>query len=370
MHCRIGCRINGGFLECTDDELNVLVNDVPRNRVRLTHGDVVKIGDVEMTVDFPQREIKRSFDLAGEENSTTDAEVSDSEVEASAEVWESESDSPSPPESEKQVFDFDVDDADGEGIGGEAVFENLVFPPPAETPPPVEVPESTIANQESASKGQAQPDKDEFVFEFDSVDAHTTSVTAEDLAVAKNMSGETITVEDPEVLSSFDDDTEDQRPDVAVGKGSEEPTSEDSENMSDQLEGGSLQAGKFWRWSGTSAVLAGLGELFRDDRKRLTCYQVSEHVDLQECSLEVVQEAVQASSTEGIYLVINGDPSKVFQFLISKKWHERMKHPEALNISISILPARHVSALFEQIDSIVLVQKSGADLLRIDQQKP
>jgi len=45
-----------------------------------------------------------------------------------------------------------------------------------------------------------------------------------------------------------------------------------------------------------------------------------------------------------------------------------MRHPEALNMSISILPERMISSLFELIDGVVLIQKGDANLVRISNQ--
>jgi hypothetical protein len=43
-----------------------------------------------------------------------------------------------------------------------------------------------------------------------------------------------------------------------------------------------------------------------------------------------------------------------------------MRHPEALSMSLSILPARHVAALFYQIDTVLLIQKSDTSLIRLN----
>ena len=95
-------------------------------------------------------------------------------------------------------------------------------------------------------------------------------------------------------------------------------------------------------------------------------YEINEHTEFTIRSFEEIQESVSKRQGNSIFLLSDKDPDDIIRYLVAKRWSDRMRHPEALNMSISILPARHVAALFDQIDAALLIQKNDTSLIRVD----
>lgn len=380
MHCRIGCRLNGGFLECINDESVVLVNGVPRTRARLTNGDRIKIGIVELTVDLPEKAEKRSFSVSFEDDDSPDgvgtiaAEASpktenqNTEIEpepassAKFDDWIETED-----ETETKEFDFSEDhEADKVDTVEASDRESDLALTDHEPDTEISTPKDEITDTQSKPPERER----KAVFEFDSVDAENTPFTDEDLAALENK-GETVSSQNANFFSA---DLEFANVNQGAITSNEDATTSNVDADNDRsiepfdaqssIPGGSSQGGKFWKWIGDRVVSA--LALIEQREERPVCYFVNEHVELNQCSFEEVTEAVTSRKQNSIYLLSNNDPTEVTRFLVAKRWNERMRHPEALSMSISILPARHVNALFDQVDAVVLVQKSEVCLVRID----
>ena len=354
-------------MECINDESTVLVNGVPRNRARLSNGDQIKIGIVELKVDMPEKVEKRSFSISFADDDSPEGVGSIAgEILPSTEAIE-EVDTPLERASEDKEDAFEIgnffeadddeDTAEIFGDGDESDLDLMEHAPDI----PMSTPEDEIKNTQPEPR--SRPDR-KAVFEFDSVDSEDTPFTDEDLAAVENRAGN-MSVENADFFSAelafanvSEDEAESPNAGVDAGYGFENSDAES------RIPGGSSQGGKFWRWIGSTVVPA--IEVLEHSDEKLVCYRVSEHTELSQCSFKNVRESVASRSEDSIFLISENDPMDVTRFLIAKRWNERMRHPEALSMSISILPARHVGALFEQVDAIVLVQKGDFSLLRIN----
>ncbi|MFK7767212.1 MAG: FHA domain-containing protein [Mariniblastus sp.] len=78
VHCRIGCQTSGGYVECFNPLTNIVINDSPKDRTRLSHGDQLSIGSVHLIVDLPKEEIETpNFSLSFEDESTPTTKVAE-----------------------------------------------------------------------------------------------------------------------------------------------------------------------------------------------------------------------------------------------------------------------------------------------------
>ena len=129
------------------------------------------------------------------------------------------------------------------------------------------------------------------------------------------------------------------------------------------LAGGSFQGGKCWRWSGRQVpeLVGVLGQ----SRADLNCFRVLEHVNLEVCSFDEIKDAAANRQEFVTFLLSVHESAELLRYLFSKRWNERLGHPEALSMSLSLLPAHNIGSLFEQLDTIVLVQKGDVEMIRI-----
>ena len=77
VHCRVGCRSNGGFIECLDSNATIVVNGSTLNRSRLSDGDALQIGSLPVRVvvlrsDKPPK----TFAIAFEDETKAGTEIS------------------------------------------------------------------------------------------------------------------------------------------------------------------------------------------------------------------------------------------------------------------------------------------------------
>ena len=370
LHCRVGCRINGGFLECINDEFTVQINGVPRSRARLSNGDRIRIGLVELDVELPEAAKKRAFEISFDEEDSPDAIVGTgtnkapfSGVMPSEDVAESAC-------REEIIKPLATEIADSEADASLVEGKDCNDETGEDQPLNISNSEGSLERSDEGSEALSLHKSEEAVFEFDSVDAEETSLTAEDLETARNHPAPPSAVEDsvgiaPQLAIAENDEREKE-------KNTETETVVTSDPISVQVHeenifpGGSFQGGKYWRWA-SQYVISTL-ELLEHRDDTLECYLVGEHVELSRFSFEEVRNSASNPKEDLIFLVSDSDPDDLTRHLIAKRWNERMRHPEALNMSISILPDRMVKSLFKQIDTVVLIQKGEASLLRVSNQ--
>ena len=86
MHCRIGCRQNGGFIECLDPSATINIAGTDKNRSRLTNGDQLKIGTLLIEVLIPQTsKSAKSFGIAFDDIETAEPAQSATTAQSTAE---------------------------------------------------------------------------------------------------------------------------------------------------------------------------------------------------------------------------------------------------------------------------------------------
>lgn len=348
MHCRIGCRLNGGFIECLDDRATILINGVPRNRARLSDGDRIRIGILEISVDIPQQPKPQVFEIAfddEDERKDTDANAIDHQPTAT-------------PFIDDELLSDETKELSAE-LESKSVAESEEAVSKAV---PVEIVELKPTKPVSAEIENTNSEKP--VFEFDSVDPTDTDITGDDLEAIENMTGNSLVMQDLAFSAeeTFPDHFRNKREQKSPAKTEPEvPPTDAAENI---LDGGSSQGGKCWRWGGRS-VLAAIETLQRM-RQDLNCFHVQQHVSLSACSFDTIKQAATDRQEVSIYLLSSQAKGELLRQLFSKRWNERLTHPEALSMSLSLLPTRNVASLFEYVDTAVLVQNGDVEMVRLN----
>ena len=378
-HCRIGCRTSGGFVECFDPNVTIVHNGVERNRVRVKGGDRIKIGPIEFSVELPDKvEQKQSFgvsfdeeddfekaeDLASEEDDLKNVPVERESGDVTAGLWVNDP----PPSEPLPIEDEDSNDfaaAEPEPNNASPEVQPLVEDLPSDAASEVPAEDKGEFKAPNPTKSTEKASKP--VFEFDSVDASDLTVNGDDLAAIENMKGNSLVLQDMAFSSAeaFPESSVNQEASDSIDSSNTEEQDEMLAN-GDILAGGSFQQGKGWRWGGKH-VAEMVGYLV-ESKQDLNCYRVLEHVNLSKCSLDEVKDVADKRAEVAIFLLSTQESAELLRFLLSKRWNERLAHPEALSMSLSLLPARNISSLFEHLDTIVLVQKGNVEMIRITNQ--
>jgi hypothetical protein len=377
MHLRIGCRVNGAFLECVNDDVTVLINGIPRNRARLANGDRIKIGVVELDVEMPDAPKKQSFSVSFEDEGS-ESRLPGMKTISGVLRSEEQDDGTSEQGSESDG----IGDNSGDELADENERERNETTPSVQSAGDHNESESSLTTIEIDEPIKPKAQEGKAVFEFDSVGIEDADFTSEDLeAIApkeKAIPSKDDTVEiDEDFFASrpnigTPDNNDVPKPELKVdpvfvenevsfveNEASDEPVDESC------IPGGSPQGGKCWRWSGSSEVASAL-DVLEERPEEFVWYEVNEHTELLDKTPEEIRQALSERKNNAIYVLSAEKPDEVVRYLVAKRWSDRMRHPEALSMSLSILPARHVAALFYQIDTVLLIQKSDTSLIRLN----
>ena len=371
MHCRIGCLQTGGFIECFDAAATISIAGTDKNRSRLTDGDVLKIGVLHIEVVIPQANQPTStFDDLFDDIDSTDTVDAPIETQLEADFFDDvivnppvEQDQSEPdfaalvPNSTASPDDFPIDMQSAEADGEQQKDEQTDREEPAASTDDLKT--ADLENSRSATTSKP-------VFEFDSVEPDDIKLTEADLNVIENMTGNSLVLHDldsmvietfPEHLrhQSVTDETTDARL-------SETDLSSDHDAIPSGIPSGS-DAGKCYRWTGKS-VLATV-ELIEQRDAELQCFDVQENVSLVSCSFAEIKQAITDRAGPRIFLLSEKNPNDLKSFLTANRWNERLGHPQALSMFLTLMPAKFVKLLFAEIDACILVQKSDIELVRL-----
>ena len=374
MHCRIGCRQNGGFIECFDDNATITIAGGNKNRSRLTDGDILKIGVVAIQVKIPLPERpSASFNIAfndhgnAEESDAPEVALTQPEVAVTQSQNQLETPTISPPVKPKEnktenlappiILPSDKTDLEPNEIEPDHSTKNQLesVTPTSSDPTPKEITSTDDSGRSSSTK------TDKPIFEFDSVDSTDTKLTEEDLNVIENMNGNSL------VLPDFDVMAAETFPDHNFDQSQPTDTPPDSSNSGSQnlIPGGS-DTGKCCRWTGKE-VLPTL-ELLEQHLSSLQCFDIETNVCLVPCSFGDIKQAVSDQSGPRMFLLTEKSQNDLIRFFAAKRWFERLGHPQALSMFLTLLPAKHIKLLFAEINTCVLVQQDSIELVRFNRE--
>ena len=370
MHCRIGCRQNGGFIECFSDA-TINIGGTNKNRSRLTNGNVLKVGNIsiEVIIELPEGPAA-SFDIAFDHSE--DAEIKDSpKADAEQPVNRIEPPAINPHVERGQPSDKSQSptiNRPSEKTGAEASSG-------PDLSRKIEPESNPSSSSELASEGPTATDEDSYnsssaktnkpVFEFDSVDPSDIKLTEGDLDAIENMDGNSLLLGDFGTIANdalSDDPLPVQNPDQSQPTEMPPPNTVDSESQN--LLPGGTESGRCCHWTG-SAVRPTL-ELLEQHLSSLHCFDIQSRGCLVQCSFGDVKQAVSGQSEPKIFLVSEKSQDYLIEFLASKRWHERFSHPQALSMFLALLPAKHIKQLFAEINTCVLVQHSDVEVVRFN----
>ena len=375
MHCRIGYRQNGGFIECFDDSATINVAGIDKNRSRLTNGDILKIGLVGIEVVIPQSGVPATvFDIAFDDDDTKTVETSDalasaveqpqafsdtSATEPQQAVTETLTAPDKAPTDLGTLTETDLDDSTSYQT------ESITPSKDNDNAPALEN-EATFTQDESdrpsSDSSGSVKSADKPVFEFDSVDPADIKITEEDLDVIENMTGNSLVLQDFDamVAETFPDHLRNQSvPQDTSEPQPPEPASPDSDKL---IPGGS-DTGKCCRWTGKTVL--SVVEFIEQRCSSLQCFDIEENVNLINCSFADIKHAVANKNGPKIFLLTEKSQNDLRRFFTAKRWNERLGHPQALSMFLTLLPAKNIKLLFAEIDACVLVQNNDIELVRL-----
>jgi hypothetical protein len=387
MHCRIGCRQVGSFIECIDDQVSITINGRdPQNRARLSNEDRIKIGAVEIKVVIPQAEVSSNlFDIAFDDHDTVTAR--DAPNESIKPLDEPipqglENDQAAGPAIERADEDADFPNLSSQRSAvpdRETLAEETVSDDPPATEPSGNQQQSPTESESSNSARPAGSESDDDkagpkpvkpgrpVFEFDSVEPNDISLTEEDLDVIENMTGNSLVLQDYDVMLDETFPDRDRKQGIENADDFAASLSDVSPAGENQIAGGS-GSGKCWRWGGKSALAA--IQAVQLSRPNLNCFCVAEHTRLLPTSYEAIKIALSNRNEPQIFVVTEHHSNDLLQYFLTNRWNERLGHPQVLSTFLTVLPSRHIDSLFGEIDACILVQESDVEVVRLNRDLP
>lgn len=164
---------------------------------------------------------------------------------------------------------------------------------------------------------------------------------------------------DSETTSGEDSATLDSQP-AGESDGPEKTTSDATAEQSvDRLDHG-VYTEKHWKWTNTRAISA-LRSILEADQE-LKIYQCDikqiKPVEIQEYSLRWFEKQECL-----VYLISHLDEMEINSLTRSKRWDERIGHPQAVTMFLALSPKRIVDEFFESIQACVLISEE-LELLR------
>ena len=385
MHCRIGCRLNGGFIECLDPSGTINVAGVDKNRSRLTNGDLLKIGTLQIDVVIPQvSEPTTLFDIAIEDFASADTADAPDITQPEADFFDETTIDPAV-ELDQSDFEFLPSALSSNSNPGSSEADQPEPSTPSTEIDATREQESSVGNSSSDKKQTAESDNDQAigsdkatssdddskspssaesdkpVFEFDSVEPSDIKLTEEDLDVIENMTGSSLVLKDfdgmvketfPEHIrdQSTTKETTDTRPqEIGSNSNSSIPTGSDS--------------GKCYHWNG-KAVLPTV-ELIEQRNSEMQCFRVQENGSVVPSSFAEIRQAVASKDGPKIFVLTKNSEDELNSFFTTKPWNDRLGHPRALSMFLTVLPAKNIERLFAKIDACILVQSSDTELVRL-----
>ena len=387
MHCRIGCRLNGGFIECFDPSATINVGGTDKNRSRLSNGDLLKIGALRIEVVIPQdSKPAATFDIGFDDIAST--QVADASIPFQPEADFFDETTIEPPtaqelrelEASRLILnspsspdDYLDDQPESQTLADNTTAtperDNFVANSNAKEHRPAEVERdqdtdseaATSSNDDSKSSRSGQSSKP--IFEFDSVEPDDIKLTEEDLNVIENMTGNSLVLQDLDAVVSetFPEHVRDQSTSKEVADTQAQETNSDSENLIPD----GVDSGKCYHWTGKTVLPT--VELLEQRSSELQCYQVRKNVNLVSCTFAEIKQAVASKDGPKIFVLTNNTEDELHSFFIAKPWNDRLGHPQAISMFLTLLPAKNIERLFANIDTCIMVQGSDVELVRLSQ---
>ena len=362
MHCRIGCRQTGGFIECLDPSATINIAGTDKNRSRLTNGDQLKIGTLPITVVIPQASKSApSFGIAFDDIDSAEPAETARNAQATAErLDEGTHSQPVEREQEESAAADARTDLDNSPI--EQSEASLSKVPNSDDNQSV-ADSKKVTSSTGESKNLDSTKSGKPIFEFDSVEPSDIKLTEEDLDVIENMTGNSLVLQDFDTMGT-ETFPEHLRQESLPSKADDgQPSATELEPDSDDHVPSGSDTGKCYRWTSTSVMP--MIELLEQRISGIRCFDIQKNVNLVPCSFTEIKQAVANKDGPKIFVLSNNNQDELRGFFAAKRWNERLGHPQALSMFLTLLPARNIQLLFEEIDACILVQKSDIELVRL-----
>lgn len=397
VHCRIGCRSTGGYIECLDLNSSIVVNGVVKDRSRLTHGNTLRIGAVELNVDMPGLEVPiKDFEVRFEDEESPTTKV----AEALAMDQESEPTPANPPANPPAIppanplddqdhfgpletaSEFalhrsdEISDDDENRSAEPSSLASPLKPESDESDDPQSTGSSSTtkyvpsAEHHDDGSPDGSPSTRSITFQFDSaepddldlsqaeIDQMTESSPQQlegNVDLESAIEGATASKElsDTEFSSNHLNPPDDSNPELPS----------DAEVARDALPDG-VDAGKHWKWTNTRAIAA--LRLILESDPELKTYQCDikqiKRIDIEEFSMRWFKQQKTV-----VYLISRLDENELNNLTRTRRWDERIGHPQAVTMFLALSPKRIVSEFFDSIPACVLMNEE-LELLRRDNQ--
>ena len=202
------------------------------------------------------------------------------------------------------------------------------------------------------------------IFEFDSVEPADIKLTEDDLDVIDNMTSSSLVLQDLDtiVTETFPEHLRQESTTNETAEAVDTQPSATEPDLDEHMPSGS-DTGKCYRW--TSTAVMPMVELLEQRFSEMQCFDIQENVNLVPCSFAEIRQAVTSKDGPKIFVLSDNTQNQLRSFFAAKRWNERLGHPQALSMFLTLLPAKNIKLLFEEIDTCILVQKSDLELVRL-----
>ena len=350
VHCRVVCRPSGGFIECLEEKTFIVINGAYRSRSRISHGDLLKIGAVSVSVKMPTPNIgfdNFNIDLSNE-TETTSSDFS---------------------------IDFDSDEQD-EIIVSDGIID--VEMPASQNSATQHAADNSISSIHSelsssafvnlsedelkmsdATQTQLNP-LDRPFFEFDSTESADATISIEELeCVPQTENFANAPLSEPlhgshaNQASTSDEANDDiqNTPTTSSADGSDHSNS----GLSSPTD-----TGKFFKWTGDNAVA--VFHQMQNTQAPLNIYRILSG-QIKSVSEADIRKHLSAKIVPAVFLLSKLSSEDLMSQIQSRKWIDRIGHPQAITMFLTLSPKRLVTEFFTLVSVCLLLQNDEVELL-------
>ena len=323
VHCRIVCRPSGGFVECLEDENFIVINGAYRRRSRICDGDLLKIGSISVSVKRPTPKVGlRSFNIDLGNQAETDGPDFLIDIDA---------DEPDQAVAPEDIIDLEMPEhknsatQDGADETISSFDSEVQSKMPAKSLKPNFV-TSRVTKTQNVFKQSSRP-----FFEFDSAGPANPNLFEDELE---------LTSQAEDLISPLPADESEDR-----SGGSLSPT----------------DTGKFLRWIGDDAV--DVLHRMQGTEETLNIYRILSG-QMKLVSEEDIEKHLNAKAVPAVFLFSKHSSEDLMSHIRSRKWIDRIGHPQAVNMFLALSPKRMVSDFFAMVGACLLLQNDEVELVR------
>lgn len=304
---------------------------------------------MELHVDMPGMEIStRDFDVRFDQEEAPTTKVAEAlAVDRDFEATESNdhlNDSKS------------VDDVDSRQDESKIEFDDTSAEELAH--PMVTEPQTAEENNSSSA-----PSTRSITFTFDSAEIGDVDLSQSDLDEMNETDPGAVVIGNVDLESELLDESTDESPVFRPFDADESEADSGAVSTGMMLENG-VNAGKHWKWTGSHAI--GVLQQLLEADSQLNVFQC----DIKQIrAVEVEEHSVRWFKKQKtiVYLISHLDEAELNQLIRSKRWGERIGHPQAVTMFLALSPRRIVDEFFESISACVLMNEE-LELVRISNQ--